>query len=1293
MSSAQMTPADQAERTRVTHSIDETMFVVAGAGTGKTQALTERVIHLLTGPRSVPIDAIAAITFTDKAAAELRNRIRAALNERLAGAQPAEAPDAANPVGALVSRAGAGKAEQQTIHDALDGLDSAAISTLHGFARRILAEHAVEAGLPPKFETLDQIASDVAFDERWERFASELLADPDAQWAMSLVDAAGAGPADLRGIGQSFNSNWDLVRPGGAPPAAAVAVGGIVAAGRTLAGRRSECRNPADSAARRFGQLERFCDRLVAAATDAERLAVLLAADDPKEGVPKLGNSGSKSNWPDVRSIRESFAELRERCLTHAAEAVDGAIRLVCDRAAQFTLDAAEQRRRDGMLEYHDLLVRARNLLRSSPEARTALHRRYRHLLLDEFQDTDPIQIEIATLIASDGNPAGTKAGIAADLALVANGGSGMAAASTDSADDDCNIGLAPALSWRQMSTTPGQLFFVGDPKQSVYRFRRADISLYLDARERFGREAGASASLRVNFRTTAPIIDWINATFAALMPPDDSAAGAHLHPEYVALDAWREAVGGGPSVVTLGTDGHDGLSAERIREAEAADVATLIREAIEEGWEVDDRHLGVCRPAQLSDIAVLIPARTCLPQLEAGLSAAGVPYRLEASEFVWRSRTVRDLMMCLRAVSDPDDDLAVVSALRTPFYGCGDDDLYEYHRAISSWSCFASDFSPVPGGADHPVARGLRHLREMYEQHALVAPAVLADRLIRDRRMLEQAAVGPRTREVWRQLRFVVDQARAWSQSQGGGLRQFLRWTEMQASERAKVTEAILPESDDDSVRVLTVHASKGLEFPIVIVAGLQGGNRHRLDPTHVAFDHAERSGGESVRCSGAAAVRLRGGAASAGFSEWADLDRLAEHHERIRLLYVACTRARDHLVVSLHRTSTQNEDPTRASHAQLLTDAMPERVSPDAPASARRHWDYRAAGRVAAQSTVSAASDDVGIPAAPAPSRTASAEPLERSNAPGADRLAATGAGATPAAPLERSDWHERREVAVAASKRPMSISATGIARRHDQLDPAEPPDVQDRTGASSRGAPDEAAADWRLGPGPDKSEPDDHTMEGRAPARRGRGATSVGRAVHGVLQAIDFRSGGGLSSLSAAQATAEGATSSRRDIEMFVQSALASSDVQRAASSQYWREVYAAAPIGSPEATAEVPTVVEGYIDLLYEDAATGDLVVVDYKTDALGAMPEIDSPRAEQYRRQGAAYAWCIEQSTGRAVGEVVLLYLRPDGSAARADRLSGRQLRSAIGAVPRSAAALAAGADVRPGRGVGGGSRR
>ncbi|WP_420446900.1 UvrD-helicase domain-containing protein [Candidatus Poriferisodalis sp.] len=1197
------TPADQAERDRATRSTGTTLFVEAGAGTGKTTALVGRVLELVTGAPTAPIRRVAAITFTDKAAAELRNRLRAGLNARLAAADDDES--------------------RRRLRDALDGLDGAAISTLHSFARRILAEHAIEAGLPPLFDTLDQIGSEVEFDERWRRFFGNLLADPEAHWAVAIIDAAGVGLTALRDIAVSFNANWDRVQIGdGMLESSPVRVDDLITQGRELSGRRSECHDAADPALSRFGQLDLFVERLSAAGTDTARIAVLLDADDPRTGVPKIGNVGRKANWDDIASVRESFTCLRECCTAAAAEALEAAIAVVCDRIARFTLEAAAQRRAAGRLEFHDQLVYARDLLRTSPSARAALHARYQHLLLDEFQDTDPIQIEIASLIA----------------AIECSDPDGLPGSHGDA---------SPPVAWDRIDTASGQLFFVGDPKQSIYRFRRADIGLYLAARQRYGSDTGSSATLNVNFRTTAPIIEWINATFSRLMSGDTTSGGTGLQPDYAPLDPWRPELGGGPAVVALGTQAHlskrngGSLDAEGIREVEAADVAGVINEIVGDGWQVEDRHTGRTRAARCSDIAVLIPTRTCLPQLEAGLGEASVPYRLEASEFVWRSRTVRDLMMCLRAVADPDDALAIVSALRTPVYGCGDDDLYVYRRSIPSWSCFTSDFSPLPGGDAHPVAQGLAHLRSLYDDHIQVSPAALLDRLVRERRVLEQAVAGPRTREAWRQVRYVIDQARAWSQSQHGGLRHFLRWASMQASERAKVTEAILPESDDDAVRVMTVHASKGLEFPIVIVAGLQGGNRPRSDSAAVGFESARDGSGTDSHWSGAVAVRLRAGVETAGYQEWADTEQLAGHHERIRLLYVACTRARDHLVVSLHRQEPSRDALTdgndhKRTHAQLICDAMPE------PASG--------IGAAAAVGTAPATAAEVALAAATATHRWDYRPGHSQDASPAAP--AATGDFAPVRQLPERDEWLRRRDSAAAASSRTTVLSATRIARAG-----VEPALVT----SDSREA---AGRSLTATLGQTKELPDDHLGTGRAPGRRGRGATSVGKAVHGVLQSIDLFSGAGLSGLVAAQAVTEGVSASHGDIESFVQSALASDEVQRAASSRHWREVYTAAPNTGSEPGGVPATVVEGFIDLLYEDPATGGLVVVDYKTDALGEMPDIDTPRAEQYRRQGAVYAWCVERATGREVTQVVLLYLR-QGEPARADRLEGDALRRAV----------------------------
>ncbi|WP_419838095.1 UvrD-helicase domain-containing protein [Candidatus Poriferisodalis sp.] len=1252
--------ADQADRDRVYRQTGTTMFVEAGAGTGKTTALVNRMLELVTGPGAAAIGSIAAITFTDKAAAELRNRVRARLNERLASAS--------------------NEHDKAKLTGVLDGLDSAAISTLHGFARRILAEHPIEAGLPPRFEALDQISSDVEFDERWHRFIDELLSDVDIAWAVGLVDAAGVGPGSLRDIGAAFNANWDRVcAADAAPRAVPVDANGIIGQGMALLKWRHPARDFSAKAAELLGKLDDYLARLRAATTDVERFAVLNESNLDGRGVPKGGGVFRGADWAPMR---EGLVELRERCAATATDVIDNAIAAMCDRIARFTLEAAGQRRAAGRLEFHDLLVRARDLLRTSPEARASLHRRYRHLMLDEFQDTDPIQIEIAALIAADEHGGPTDPASTVERHQVGD----------ETIDDDAVSDRSgnhayepPRAGWNQLDTEPGQLFFVGDPKQSIYRFRRADIELYRDAQHRFGAEIGESASLRVNFRSTASIMTWVNAVFGSLMVDDDDGhhdegggdadragddgnsvrAARRLQAPYAALTPSRADIGTGPAVTVLGRDAHDkkesGLNAEGIRTVEAADVADVICEIIHDGWDVHDRHLNRTRPARLGDIAILVPTRTCLPQLEAGLSAASVPYRLEASEFVWRSRTVRDLMMCLRAAADPDDALAVVSALRTPMYGCGDDDLYAYYRAIGSWSYFAPEATSSLHGEHHRVASALIHLRALYDEHSLTAPSVLLERLVRERRVFEQAAAGPRTRDVWRHVRYVIDQARAWSESQHGGLRKFLRWVEMQGAESAKVTEAILPESDDDSVRVMTVHASKGLQFPVVIVAGLQGNGASPAATRAVFVD--ERSGKVSTsRYGGAAAVRLRKGAETVTFAAWAEAERWAEHCERIRLLYVACTRACDRLVVSLHREAPPQEgEPFNRSHAQVIADAMATVDGVGGDAAAAEQWDLR---------------DGRGRDAVPPALRTHSAQPRYVEH-------------------LGRTEWLDRRDRAAASSQRRPTLSATGVA--HVATGAAAIDDPESQAGVTSardaRGLQALAAVEPILEPprAPNKGTPDDHLGGGRAPVRRGRGATATGKAVHGVLQSIDLGSGNGLGPLAAAQAVAEGIAGRQDVIEAFVRSALASDEVRDAARTRHWKEVYVAAPLddaamgwvgGSDGGGGEVyvaaplsdadaaapPTVVEGFVDLMYEDRATGGLVVVDYKTDALGAMPDADSERAQQYRQQCAAYAWCLARAAGKPVSRVVLLYLRQDGSPATADSLAGDALRAAVDAV-------------------------
>jgi ATP-dependent helicase/nuclease subunit A len=196
------------------------------------------------------------------------------------------------------------------------------------------------------------------------------------------------------------------------------------------------------------------------------------------------------------------------------------------------------------------------------------------------------------------------------------------------------------------------------------------------------------------------------------------------------------------------------------------------------------------------------------------------VMYRTESSSLVYHAQEVRDLLAAVRAIADPSDAFALVTALRTPLFGCGDDDLWTWKQARGSFNLLA----PAPEGLqDHPVGAAVTELRDLYRRSRWLTPSEILGALAVERRMFEAAAVqGPGARDSWRRLRFVIDQARAWSEIEHGGLRSYLGWAAAQSAEGSRVAESVLPESDVDSVRIMTVHAAKGLEFPMVILSGM---------------------------------------------------------------------------------------------------------------------------------------------------------------------------------------------------------------------------------------------------------------------------------------------------------------------------------------------------------------------------------------------------------------------------------------------------------------------------------------
>jgi ATP-dependent helicase/nuclease subunit A len=1103
---------DNAAREAIAARLDETLFVEAGAGTGKTTALVGRVLALV--ERGAEMRAIAAITFTEAAAAELRDRIRRALEQ--------------------AAREGRAPAE------AVAQVDEAAVSTLHAFAQRILAEHPLEAGLPPTFEVLDEIQASIDFDERWRDFLDRLLDSPSAEPALLRGFAMGLRLDAVRDVALALADHHDRVdglalRP---PPLGPVDPTALIEAMRAAAAQGAHCTSPDDRLAAHLHRLADLADRLEGATGEVELLHLVST-------LPRLSFAqGQADNWgcdiEDVRAACQAADDAKAALLAGTKEAVLG--HLLAEVVA-FTSAGAAERARSGRLAFHDLLVRARDLLRRHPEARAGLKNRFSHLLIDEFQDTDPLQIELAVLLASEDE----------------------------------------AAEWQELSPAPGRLFFVGDAMQSIYRFRRADIGLFLRVRETLVDEP---LQLTRNFRSVPGVLAWVNHLFTRLVGGGEAGAQAAFQPLVPARTALPGAED--PPVVVLG--GEQTGSISQVREQEAADIAATVERIVSEGWPVSDpRSPTGARPADLADIAILLPTRTSLPQLEAALDDADVPYRVESASLVWSTQEARDLLAVLQAVDDPTDEVAIVAALRSPALACGDDDLFAYRQAGGRWSLSAP--APESLAPEHPVVRGLATLAALHGRRWWLSPSALVDRVIRELRLFELAFAHRRPRDHWRRLRWVLDQARAFEEAGGTTLRAFLVWAERQAADDARAREAVLPEADDDAVRILTVHGAKGLEFPVVVLAGL---NR-------VANNGG--GGGRVLWSENRGPEAKAGTFQTAGFADRSEHERAMDRHEQLRLFYVAATRARDHLVVSLHRKP--GERSQAAEVARVIEDApelwrtleppfaltlqsavVPPRPDPE-EAGRRREWDAARAARIAAgrRAPVRAATDIAAHAAhgeAPVPSagRPVDAEPADT------ELLGAVPANAVPANAVPAN--------AVPANAVPANAQPVG-------------PPIVLPTGSE----PDAEAPPWR----------------------RGRAGTSIGRAVHAVLQSVDLATGEGAAAIARAQAAAEGVEGQAGEVERLARAALASPAVRAATQARHWREVYVAAPVGE--------VVVEGFVDLLYETAE--GLVVVDYKTDAVRSDADIDAAVA-RYRLQAAAYALALERSLDRPVAGCTFVFL-------------------------------------------------
>lgn len=869
-------PPDAAERAVIQTALTDTLLVEAGAGSGKTTALVDRMLRLIAGGHAT-VDEIAAVTFTRKAAGELRQRFQ----ERLERAISAGRIEAGAPLSPDVA---------ERLQTGLKHIDQAFMGTIHAFCARLLRERPLDAGLDPGFRELTAPEERTLARQFWDQHLERRAADGATDGILARLDAVGVRPSQLFEQFKAMNEASDVAFPVGDAPLPTSderarlrdALDEIVDA--ALPG------IPAVKPERGWDSLQRKVKhiRYLRSALDFGRPEALFRALAVLCSSKKARVTLNRWTIPagEVKALAARVDALIEqtdarpqplgRRLLSAwyAHRYAPVLELLQGASRAF----AEHRRRTAQLTFHDLLSLATALLRRSPGARRGLGLRWRRILVDEFQDTDPLQAELLFLLSSD------------------------------PADDP------PGAGWADLVPRPGALFVVGDPKQSIYRFRRADISLYGRIRGRF-ESFGRVVRLTANFRSTTPI----GAIVAGVFAPRE-AGGEGRFP----AEATDRQAAFAPLVTQTASSSSSGVfrytipkefgKAALSLEWEAEALATWVASRIASGERRPEDFLILTRVRRgLSTFARALEARQ-LPVLVSG-SGVGIEDEL------------RELRLVLEALVDPGNRLTTVAVLEGLFFGLDPESLLGHVEAGGTFDYRVSDRQP-PG----PVRDALARLGEWWRRSAERPADEIVDEIISSVGLLPFAASGELGGLRAGALAFSMELVRTAAVAEDASLAGALEALALVLDDDDSDVESPLEPGRGGAVRLMNLHKAKGLEAPVVVLAGPRG-----EPPMGRAMIIERDAHGKSE---GYCVVRERSGPFSwntvAAPRDWEARDEREQSFGRAeedRLLYVAVTRAGEELVVGCKAEGEKRRGPWSPLEPWLARHAEEIALNPVAP------------------------------------------------------------------------------------------------------------------------------------------------------------------------------------------------------------------------------------------------------------------------------------------------------------------------------------------------------------------------
>ncbi|ETT45414.1 hypothetical protein BSK66_10160 [Paenibacillus odorifer] len=822
---------DRAARERITEILDRTLMVEAGAGSGKTTSLVGRMIALIESG-SVVAEQIAAITFTRKAADELKSRFRLELERRILKAN--------EPQKALLQRA-------------LQEIDRCYIGTIHSFCGRLLRERPIEARLDPMFREIEEDEASLLQDQCWDEYLVNLIENGKEEGIANLASLQ-VNVEDLLQVYKRVCDYTDVhIETVASPRPDFDLIRLSLPQMMEEAGRYIPTQKPAQG-----------WDALQTMVRDGKRLLMLHGLDDDMRILQLALMFERKINvtlnrWTDPAVAKEYkviFPEWQSRVLFPFLGAWrEHLYPQLIDFVRPAVAYGSHKRNELGVLDFQDLLMRATALLREHEHVRRFFAAHYTRLFVDEFQDTDPIQAELMFLLTGD-----------------------------DPREAD----------WRRITPKPGSLFIVGDPKQSIYRFRRADISTYNWVKHKIS-TCGEVLQLSANFRSTHQLGQFTNDEFQSRFPDAESEhQAAFVHMDTRTANPENGVQHG---VYTM-THAKMAGGQAAIAEADADRAARYIAWACSGQLKIQEKQPGsngglLVRDATPSDFLVLLKRKDFLHLYAAKLEQYGVPSVTAGSSAIYEE--IDALAMLASCLTDPRDHVSLLAVLKGMLFSVSDNELFHYKM-----QGFPITYTTLPNQAEVgmialPVYEVLVRLAE-YADLIRKMPALSALlHIIEDLGVIPLAAV------------------RQTGRTRAGTLIKLLHllhkdslvaasWPELSSYLLRVVKEAKLECGDlfageQDAVRIMNLHKAKGLEAPVVMLACPCG------ESDHDAAEHVDRMG-DSPR--GYFSITRRRGyqedviAHPPGWQELAERERLYMNAEKERLLYVAATRAKQLMIIS---------------------------------------------------------------------------------------------------------------------------------------------------------------------------------------------------------------------------------------------------------------------------------------------------------------------------------------------------------------------------------------------------------